>query len=357
MTALEELPDGDKSSLLPIIPIGPWVASKHLEKTLDRVSKAMGSHQWIADLGEQKKMGEEEVREVHNELAALNNPKDNYKNWYQFLEKGNAIPTLRLPEQGGTDIEAQCQRLLQLKRGLVVRFKESHFGAIKAICTKVADALKKHDASSSNTLIIIDYQDVISGDYINKLAEASGYIDNIVGILPKSFISIAASSFPREFKGLNRKNIDIKERSLFNQIQGYFSALNLIHGDYGSARAIREKGGGGDIPPRIDYALPEKWHFFREDAPRKPKGSPEKKVAYMEAYQRLAKAVMNMDGWDEDLWIWGTLMIRRTAELDLTGITSPARSTAVRINLHLHQQVHYGGEPSKLHSTDDDYVD
>ena len=64
----------------------------------------------------------------------------------------------------------------------------------------------------------------------------------------------------------------------------------------------------------------------------------------------------DLEVWDPELRLWGTQMIERTSLGDLDAIISPARSTAVRINIHLHQQLFYG-EPGSLHATDEDWVD
>ena len=49
-------------------------------------------------------------------------------------------------------------------------------------------------------------------------------------------------------------------------------------------------------------------------------------------------------------------MIELTAQGDSYGITSAQDATAVRINLHLYQQLNYEND-SDSHDTDEDWVD
>ena len=57
---------------------------------------------------------------------------------------------------------------------------------------------------------------------------------------------------------------------------------------------------------------------------------------------------------DALLRVWGTQMIERTANGDPTAIKTPARSTAVRINLHLQRQTFFN-DPIGLYDTEDDW--
>ena len=78
----------------------------------------------------------------------------------------------------------------------------------------------------------------------------------------------------------------------------------------------------------------------------------EKEVLYQEA----AIEVMNSEYWDAELRLWGTQMIEKTSLGDQYGITSANRATAVRINLHLYQQLHYFDVLKSL-DTEEDWVD
>ena len=65
---------------------------------------------------------------------------------------------------------------------------------------------------------------------------------------------------------------------------------------------------------------------------------------------------MSEDYWISDLHVWGTQKIELTGKGDKYGIDSPWMATAVRINIHLHQQLYYDS-PAELTDTDEDWED
>ena len=86
------------------------------------------------------------------------------------------------------------------------------------------------------------------------------------------------------------------------------------------------------------------WKFYRE---------PED-----DGYVLAAKRLMADKGiWNPQIRIWGTQMIERTAAGDRFAIVSPVRSTAVRINLHLHRQVFYSDRGRVTEELEDAWVD
>ena len=93
------------------------------------------------------------------------------------------------------------------------------------------------------------------------------------------------------------------------------------------------------------YPARDTWYFVRKE-------DEEKTLGYREAARDIMKAAY----WNSGLDIWGTKMIKAAAGGDKSAIKSPARSTAVRINLHLHQQLFYDS-PDDLLDTDDEWTD
>lgn len=65
---------------------------------------------------------------------------------------------------------------------------------------------------------------------------------------------------------------------------------------------------------------------------------------------------MCMDYWDPNLRLWGTQMIEKTGLGDSYGITNANKATAVRINIHLYQQLHYNEVLSNI-DTEEDWID
>ena len=127
----------------------------------------------------------------------------------------------------------------------------------------------------------------------------------------------------------------------------------MIYSDRGSARADRITGGGGIPSPRIDYPLPNDWRFVREefdDYANPYEGEKEM------LYTRAANTIMDQGYWNPELHVWGTQMIELTGKGDEFGIRSAMKSTSVRINIHLHQQLYYDS-PIELMDTDEDWED
>jgi hypothetical protein len=160
-------------------------------------------------------------------------------------------------------------------------------------------------------------------------------------ICPLAAISISGSSFPDNFKGVVRQ--DIYERILFDEVVDKVGSKRMIYSDRGSARV--ERNGGGGLPmPRIDYPTQQEWSFFRSGT----EGSA--------GYKLMADALIKSKSkiFESALRVWGTLMIERTASGIEPTIKTPARSTAVRINLHLQRQTFYG-DPAAMLETEDDW--
>lgn len=127
----------------------------------------------------------------------------------------------------------------------------------------------------------------------------------------------------------------------------------MIYSDRAGARAEKIGGGGGIPSPRIDYPLGNDWRFIREEFEdhAAPKDN-EREILYT----AIARQMMKEEYWNSDLHVWGTQVIELTSKGDKFGINSPTKATAVRINIHLHQQLHYDS-PLELMDTDEDWED
>ncbi len=351
MAALHELPEKDKDLLLPAIQLQPWLSAKEFEKAIDRVVSAFGSNRpWIANLNQEytgPKSGADRL--AIDDFYKLRLPKGGYANWCAFIEDHRQlIPTVQMEDI--SQFETQSTRLAGFGRGLVLHLSAN---------TTLADAQLSHLASvcdPANVIVIAD-----CGELANRLEfnlvinEWSGVFDRISKHLPSCRIALSSTSFPHSFDGgeVNQQirllSQDIRERQLFNVAAASAPARprgitpwNLIYSDRGSVRIARH-GGGGSPYPRIDYPTNSQWYSFRYEV---RDGD----------YQQVAKAAIGSPCWNKNLRLWGTQMIERTAGGDETAISSPGRSTAVRINIHLHQQLFYS-QPDDLLATDDVWVD
>jgi hypothetical protein len=338
MQALEELPNHDKDMLMPFIPLGPWTTAQNFTSSLSRLKEAYGERPCFVKIAEPELGGGE--RSVHATLAALRNPTDGYRAWCEFIEtQNNFVPNLQLSEL--SELMRQTSYLYGLGRGMIVAFDDRQFVGIDFISQQVGQLTH----NGRDICFFIDFGKC--RDAISISGKAIEYAELILRNAPNSFVSISASSFPATFG--DKVQQEIFERTLFGLVSARVKS-NLIYSDRGSARAERQIGGGGTIPPRVDYAAKEEWFFFRSDI--SASNAKERDMAYFEQ----AKAAIAAPSWDAKLHIWGTQMIERTAIGDTSAITSPKRNTAARINIHLHRQLFYS-DPTGMYDTDDEWTD
>ncbi|GIU02806.1 beta family protein [Shewanella algidipiscicola] len=355
MSALEQLPNKDKDLLLPIFPLKGWLGSKTLKNTISRIEKSIGNRLWIADIDydfvfNNKKYlaNPDSQREVFKEVHKLLEPKNGYENWVKYIENlNNAIPTLQTHEL--QEIGKQIASLYSLGRGIVVRIK------IKKDSTeKINTIIKSLMISQYNKIfIILDFEDIKRSDVLQS-QQYGLLVSKLSSLLPSAIFSTSASSFPSSFSGSYRGELPIYERQLHTAVCEQCGDIRVIYSDRGSARANKTNGGGGLPPPRIDYPLKNDWRYVRKEFEDSDNVSEGEKHAL---YKQAANEIVNSDYWDSSLRVWGVQMIEKTVELkDKYCITSPNRSTAVRINIHLYQQIHYTSDLSLL-NTEEDWED
>lgn len=353
MNAIEELPEKDKNLILPVIPLKGWVGSQSLDNSVPRVEKAIGKErQWIADLDEDFLQGKRGAdgnypREVFNQVEQLLDSDQGYDNWYNFLRAHKKItPIAQLSDM--KQLTLQLEKLNSLGRGIAFRFNTIHIQ--EKIHIHVAKKLSH--LGYTDVLFIFDYGK-ISNQHIQFFSKMGEEIRHVNPLLPSVKVAISCSSFPSSFAGYDHGENPITERLIFNKIRGMFPDLNLVYSDRGSARAEKLNGGGGTPAPRIDYPLSNDWRFIRHNLEKEEiltKSDREK------AYSELARKIIRSDYWEKDLYLWGTQIIELTAKQEKLGINNPARSTAVRINIHLYKQLHYDTPIDDI-NTDEEWVD
>jgi len=334
MNALSELPEKDKDLLLPLILMRGWVGAAKLQNSLDKVEEVYGDRPWLVDIDLEYRASEK-VRPVHTSLNELKISDNGYHNWCEFITNlPNAIPCLQLMDLN--QLAPQIATLANLGRGIAVRIVPEMLPGINHITNALSSA------QGLNPLVVFDFGQE-NRDLLTKVATTIPIVQNIHTALPGASIVVCATTFPSSFVGLPDQ--EIFERNFFNMVRDNCPGIQLIYGDRGSARAEKQGGGGGVPAPRIDYPLVNVWKFFRKDEP-KPQG-----------YFNAAAELVASDSWDPNLKIWGTQWIERTAKGDVYAISSPAKSTAVRINIHMHLQLHYGAPLEEVLDTDDEWED
>ncbi|HAS6082213.1 TPA: protein beta [Vibrio vulnificus] len=356
MSALEQLPDKDKDLLLPIFPLKGWVGSKTLDKTISRIEMSIGLRPWIADIDSdfvfknKKYLADPEgQRPVFKEVHKLLDPTNGYENWVQYVAKldDSVVPTLQTHnlEQLGQQIYS----LSALNRGLVVRLKIKQDGTDKIntiIRTLIANKIE-------NLLILLDFEDIKRSDVLQS-EQYGMLVSRLSNLLPNAIFSTSASSFPSSFSGSYRGELPIYERQLHTAVCKLCEGVRVIYSDRGSARANKTNGGGGLPPARIDYPLKDDWRYVRKEFQDSSNVTElEKNTLYKEAATEIVKS----NYWNPNLRVWGVQMIEKTVELrDKYCITSANRATAVRINIHLYQQLHYLCDFDAL-DTEEDWED
>lgn len=356
MSALEQLPDKDKNLLLPIFPLKGWVGSKTLDKTISRIELSIGSRPWIADIdrdfvfNNKKYLADpDSQREVFKEVDELLDPTNGYENWVQYIKELDdvVIPTLQTydVEQIGQQIHA----LSNLDRGLVVHLK------IKKDPTDRINIILKSliENKVRDLLILLDFEDIMRSDVLQS-EQYGMLVSRLSKLLPNAIFATSASSFPSSFSGSYRGELPIYERQLHTAVCKLCEGVRVIYSDRGSARANKTNGGGGTPPARIDYPLRNDWRYVRKEF-QDPNNVPEQERYTL--YKEAATEIVESDYWNPSLRLWGVQMIEKTVEFrDKYCITSANRATAVRINIHLYQQLHYLSDFETL-DTEEDWED
>lgn len=354
MVAIQELPDLVKDQLLPLFPLRGWSSANHLQKSIERIKESIGERRWIADIDEEFVLknkiylftGELPKRPVFKELKSLMDPAGGYLNWCNFIQGAeNAIPCLM--HSSLEDLDLQINRLCSYGRGVVLRMAVDEMQFDK-YCF-IVDAIRR--VAGPDVLIIYDLGDIDSS-FIERIPLLEKFIRIAVEEVSGVTMSVSATSFPAGFSGKHKGEHSIYERMLFNRLC-HDAQLPFIYSDRGAVRAAKQNGGGGTPPPRIDYATKKDWKFVRREIDADAPDSVQRRRS---AYVDMAKEVVASDYWNPDLRLWGTQQIELTAEGDEFAIYSSVRSTAVRINMHLYNQLYYDFDIDLI-DTDEEWVD
>lgn len=337
MRALEELPENTKDRIRPIILFAPWVSSKHLKKSWERLEGAIGPRPFYLDL-DGTYDAQSNSRPAGQEFRELFDHQNGVRRYFDLVrEIPPAIPVLRTDVTFAGSLEEQLGLINELGRGFLVRITKTSFGS-----GDVGGLISVLQGTGlSNFVISVDAE--WSADVIDCEAWISRVIDKITAANISVPIITSMSSFPKTFSDIDGVRVlPMLSRELFNNIRRrYSNELQIFYGDWGTTKP-RSKSGGRNPPPRIDYVGNGNWVIYRK----------KDSWGYLEAAEQL----INSDFWNGDLHIWGSLMIEKTAAGDVSGITTPAKNVAARVNLHLHQQAWFD-EPNAMLDTDDPWDD
>lgn len=340
MIALRELPSAAKDLTLPHVLFRPWLGGGTLVRAREKVLHAVGGRPFTLELD----LTYDPVdTPVSAEFETIRVDNDGLDNWVAFVaETEKAIPCIQVtadPEK----LITQIDRLNQLQRGVAVRFPRSGFGAVNSVAGLL------NSMNVLGPIIVLDFEQT-SHRYLTDVLSAKNLVSDVRARCPSAWISISSTSFPSSFKDISCQ--EIFEKTFFNAVlEESDDVSRLIYSDRGSARMPRD-GGGGVPAPRIDVPTINEWHFHRSEL--EPTAT---KAERLRAYKEMAEEAIRSESWDRRLNIWGTQMIKLTELGSEYGITSPVKSTAARINIHLFKQATRLSSVSVSSLTEEDWVD
>jgi hypothetical protein len=313
-----ELSDEDKDRLLPIIPLASHQRTKAIGDVAAKVAEYLGDRPRILDLEQSSVYGCEECR-------AMLDPTNGFLAWRSFVAaQPNSVPSAVLPSDAPIREIVQQVRHLERDCGQVVirsRMPSTDLHALQAALSAVDEV--------DNLMVVLDFGYVLSRPTAIA-TEAANVINALRATDDAARVVVMASSYPKSAAAYDDAgtSIPIQERSIHAALGGDAVA---IYGDYGSIHPEPMEPLMARFVPRIDYPLPDAWVFRRVRADQG-------------GFQQCAKLITGLTDWQPDLVgkVWGASKISAAADGDLVQMGTPGPWIAVRVNLHLWQQIHYG---------------
>lgn len=317
MRGYSELTAADKDRVAPMIVMANHGRLKTTVEIGAKIDEYMEGRPHILDL---------ELSPIYScdECAALADPQDGFAAWRTFLAgRDNVVPTALLPSNAPTrDVVRQVMLLERSKEKVVLRSRSpsSDLPTLLSILSAVE--------SINNLLIVLDF------GYVRSrlkacLVEAATVINSLREVDDTVRIVVLGSSYPKSVAAYSDDGmaLEIEERRLHASLGGDAVA---IYGDYASIHPEPFEPMQSRFVPRIDLALPDTWIFRRV---RTDQGG----------FGRCAKLITELTDWDPRFvdQNWGARKIAAAADGDLTAMNAPAPWIAVRVNMHLWQQINY----------------
>lgn len=317
MRGYSELGAEEKERLLPIVALASHHRTKAVADVSAKVEEYLEGRPRILDL-------EQSSVYACDEFQDLLDPDNGFAAWRGFVvEQPNAIPVALLPPVAPVrDVVQQVRLLEHTCRQVVVRSRSPNAD------TSTLIAIMSAVDSVNNLLIILDFGYVRSR--VSALTvEAANIINMLRSVDDRARVVVMGSSYPKSAAAFDDVGavIPIQERAMHLALGGDAAA---IYGDYGSIHPNPMEPMMSRFVPRVDYPLADAWVFRRV---RTDQGG----------FERCAQMITELTDWDPELpsKVWGAQKIELAARGDLTSMGVPGPWIAVRVNLHLWQQIHY----------------
>ena len=327
MKGLEHLHEIVKDLITPCFLLAPWVNSKTLIRSIDKIEIAFPDRKYFLDIDinyESQRSNSAAQLEFEN----LKDPINGFKNWIDLISsRENIVPCVQYKNAKFIDIKNQVDQFRIINRPFCIRLTKS----ISEEMRKLINFLSSE--GSADFVIILD------AGWVNSPIEAeswfegiiSNYFDQLIANIP---IVLSYTSIPDTFSDFNSKELSVREfsnRTVFENLRRKTNRIGLIYGDWASTRPRNKKTIASRPIDRIDYPTINSWVIARNK---------EDGWSFYEA----ADLIVKSKSWDPNLKIWGTSMIENTLINPALGIDTPQKNIAVRVNIHLHQQAVYRGE-------------
>ncbi|QFU15316.1 beta family protein [Microvirga thermotolerans] len=321
MRGYKELGAAEKERVLPM-----FVLTKHNQTTgagavCQVVQASLEERSFILDV-------ESSPIYACDDTNAFLDPAGGFQAWRNFVQaQPGAIPTALLPSGAPIrDIVRQVIEFERVNEKVVVRSRSpaADLSTLIAIISAVD--------SVENLLIVLDFGYVRSRVPACAV-DAANTINALRNVDPTVRVVVMGSSYPRSAAAYDDAGaaLEIEERILHAAIGGNTVA---IYGDHSSIHPEPFEPLPSRFVPRIDYALADSWIFRRV---REDKGG----------FKECAEQITGLTDWDPrlvDQQVWGAVKIQAAADGDITRMGTPGAWIAVRVNLHLWQQIHFAGE-------------
>jgi hypothetical protein len=334
LLAVEELPDSTKDILTPIFCLKPWASSKLLSASMTKIESVYPNRPFFLDID--PFYDKDATRPAQHDFYDLTENDDENQSWVNFFDEfPNAFPCLQVNHAELAAIQNQIDEFTDRERLFLVRLDRENGSGWSSIVDLVCAT------THANFGFVIDAG--WSRDLLSRASWVDGLVKQIVQLRGDDIpIVVTGSSFPNSFTSYSKgERVELKERTLFNQLVVANNQAQLVYGDWASSRSPSEGGGGAAIPPRIDLPTGTTWEIYRSEDDT-------------EGFKELADEVRESSEYPQDLDIWATYMLEATSLDDPNGIKSLQKATAVRINMHLYRQIHFDNfNPAP--DTDDEY--